>query len=244
MAQRQAERQQTGSRRPASSKPVPGPGSSMPDEASPTAGGFESDYDKVYDRQQEDSNIFREVYSRQGEGTRPSSEGASVYQTQYGQSPMQQQQQHHQSQQPYGQSGQWSKDGADIFGGDEASPSSSSNNAPTPDMSSGSAWDRIRQQARPSQQRQSNPSQQQGSRWAEIQQNPQTTQPNQFDTSQSSSWSISPSSYPPQEPSQDTNREKEKAQREFDALLERERNFGADPGNAGQSGNQSGRWGR
>ena len=230
-----AQRQQRDSRGSASSKPVSGTGSSMPQEESLPAGSFESDYDILYDRQQEDSKTFREVYSRHGEGERPSSGDASMYQTQYGQSPMQQQQQPQQT-------GQRSKDGGDMFG-DDASPSSSSNTAPTPDVSSGSVWDRIRQQARSSQQRQTNHPQQQGSRWAEIQ-DPQTTQPNQFDASQSSSWSISPSSYPPQGPSQDTNSEREKAQREFDALLERERSFGAGPSSAGQGGNQSDRWGR
>lgn len=234
-----------------SPNPVAMSRSSTGDDASPTAGGFSSDYEQSYDRQQEDPKVVRAAYSRQETGQGTASQDSSMYPSQYQQNPLQQgsQQPRQHEEQPYDSPSGLSKNDDDMLGGDEAAPAS---------KSTGDVWDRIRQQPKPPQQQQSQsqsqwqsfqrqppPPSQDQSRWKQIQQQSQPTQEDQSDSSQASSWSFSQPSYPPQEPSQDTNSEKEKAQREFDSLLERERNLGTGGGGVGEDGKGSGgSWGR
>ncbi|KAH8156322.1 hypothetical protein CIB48_g11926 [Xylaria polymorpha] len=122
-------------------------------------------------------------------------------------------------------------DDSDLFDDDDASPlAPSARTRQAPSSSSGSSWDRIRQQARsdnPNWEKGDSSGQERG--WAQMRQdktqNPKDSNP------KTDSYSYSDAD----EEREGRNYEKEQAQKEFDALVEAERHGGGSSGSSGSS---------
>ncbi|PGH16497.1 hypothetical protein AJ80_05182 [Polytolypa hystricis UAMH7299] len=132
-----------------------------------------------------------------------------------------------------------SSSSSDFFSDSDNSPISQSDTSPSSSSSSGSAWDRIRRESTTNSteggSQQAFPSQFPQRRQRALQQ-----QEHDDDTSASYGSSSSPSSY-----DQNKQWEREQAQKEFDKLLERERQLGSSGGGAYDANGSGGRsgWG-